>query len=179
MNKAEGGGLTIPPIYERRNFMAYKCLECGHIFEEGEQAELEEKYGLDTPPYEKWSGCPLCRGDYEEAVKCECCGAEFLEEELTDGVCEDCLEQEKDTYRYNPQKCYELSKDETAKVEINYFLSCMFTERQIEEILLLNIRKASALMPIDCSAFMDADKSWFEERIIEGVKKREKSQNKP
>ena len=151
--------------------MAYKCLECGHIFEDGEQAEWEEKHGLDTPPYEKFSGCPLCGCAYEETVKCECCGADFLEEELTDGVCEDCLEQEKDAYRYNPQKCYELSKGETAKVEINYFLSCMFTEKQIEEILILNIRKASALMPIDCSAFMD--NSWFEERIIEEVKKNE------
>ena len=47
----------------------------------------------------------------------------------------------------------------------------MFTEKQIEDILLLNIRKASALMPIDCSAFMEADKSWFEEKVIEEVTK--------
>jgi hypothetical protein len=153
--------------------MSYKCVSCGHIFEDCEQAEWEEKHGLDTPPYEKFVGCPLCGCTYEETVKCECCGADFLEEELTYRVCEDCLEQEKNTYRYNPQKCYELSKDETAKVEINYFLSCMFTEKQIEEILLLNIRKASALMPIDCSAFMDADNSWFEERVVEEVKKSE------
>jgi hypothetical protein len=158
--------------------MAYKCLECGHIFEEGEQAEWEERHSLDTTPYEKWSGCPLCRGDYGEAVRCVCCGAEFLEEELTDGVCDGCVEDLKDQYRYNPTKCYEISKGETAKVEINYFLSCMFTEKQIEDILIENIRKASSLVPIDCSAFMDADKSWFEERIVEEVKKDENSKNK-
>lgn len=156
--------------------MAYKCLECGHIFEDGEQEEWEETHGLETPPYEKMSGCPLCKGSYEETVHCSVCGGNFLDEELTGGVCEDCVEEMKDQYRYNPQKCYEISKDETAKVEINYFLSCMFTEKQIEDILLLNIRKASALIPIDCSAFMDADKSWFEERIVEEVKKDEKSE---
>ena len=153
--------------------MAYKCLECEHIFEDGEQAEWEEDHGYETPPCEKRSGCPLCKGSYEETAKCYVCGGDFLEDELECGVCEYCVECLKDKYRYNPQKCYEISKDETEKVEINYFLSCMFTESQIEEILLLNVRKASALMPIDCSAFIDADKSWFEEKIIEEVKKNE------
>lgn len=158
--------------------MAYKCLECGHIFEDGEQAEWEEDHGFETPPYEKMSGCPICKGDYEETSCCSICKGEFLQYELTDGVCEDCVEELKDEYRYNPQKCYELSKDETEKVEINYFLSCMFTEKQIEEILLLNIRKASALMPIDCSAFISADKSWFEGRVVEEVKENENGKNK-
>ena len=153
--------------------MSFKCVSCGHIFEDGEQAEWEEKHGLDTPPYENFSGCPLCRGEYEETVKCKCCGADFLEEELTSGFCDDCVGELKEQYRYNPQKCYELSKDETAKVEINYFLSCMFTEKQIEEILLFNVRRASALMPIDCSAFLEADRSWLEDKIIEEVKKNE------
>ena len=158
--------------------MAYKCLECGHIFEEGEQVEWEETHGLETPPYEKWSGCPLCKGAYEETVRCSICKGEFLQEELTDGCCEDCVEQLKDEYRYNPQKCYEISKDETSKIEINYFLSCMFTEKQIEDILIENIRKASSLVPIDCSAFLEADRSWVEEKIIEEVKKNENGKNK-
>lgn len=151
--------------------MAYKCLECGHIFEEGEQAEWEEDHGLETPPYEKWSGCPLCKGAYEETHSCSICGGEFLLDELNDDICDCCVEALKDEYRYNPQRCYEISKDETSKVEINFFLSCMFTEKQIENILIENIRKASSLVPIDCSAFMEADKSWFEERIVEEVKK--------
>jgi hypothetical protein len=150
----------------------YKCLECGHIFEDEEAKKVEEHhpYGMGYAT-ETFFCCPLCNGSYEETKKCKNCGGEFLEDELKDGFCEDCIEEIKDEYRYNPQKCYEISKDETAKVEINYFLSCMFTEKQIEEILLLNIRKASALMPIDCSAFMNADSSWFEDRIIEEVKK--------
>lgn len=158
----------------------YKCLCCGHIFEEGEQQTWRENRGefLGSSCSEEMEGCPLCYGEYEKTVCCSVCGGNFLEDELNDGVCDDCIENSKESYRYNPQKCYELSKDETAKVEINYFLSCMFTEKQIEEILLLNIRKASALIPIDCSAFMDADKSWFEDKIAEEVKKNEKAKRK-
>ena len=153
----------------------YKCLDCGHIFEEGEQQTWSENRGefWGSSCSEEMQGCPLCKGEYEKTVCCSVCGGNFLEDELNEGVCENCIEDAKSKYRYNPQKCYELSKDETAKVEINYFLSCMFTEKQIEEILLLNIRKASALMPIDCSAFIEADKSWIEEKIAMGVKNNE------
>ena len=158
----------------------YKCLDCGHIFEEGEQQTWRENRGefCGSSCSEEMEGCPLCCGEYEKTVHCISCGGNFLEEELRNGVCESCIEEIKNQYRYNPQKCYELSKDETSKVEINYFLSCMFTEKQIEEILLLNIRKASALIPIDCSAFMDADKSWFEDKIVEEVKNSEKAKRK-
>lgn len=33
--------------------MMYRCCDCGHLFEEGEQAVREETHGLDSPPYEK------------------------------------------------------------------------------------------------------------------------------
>lgn len=151
--------------------MAFKCLECGHIFEKGEQAEWEEKHGLETPPYERFGGCPLCKGAYEETERCFVCEAEFLQGELINGVCECCVEKLKDEYRYSPEKCYELSKDEMEKVDINYFLSCMFTKSEIEDILFQNIQRASSLVLIDCSPFIEADKSWFEERIVEEVKK--------
>ena len=70
----------------------YKCCECGNLFEEGEQAVWEERHGLDTPPYEKWSGCPICKGDYEEVHQCEKCGDWHFDEDLTEGICDDCLE---------------------------------------------------------------------------------------
>lgn len=63
----------------------YKCLECGNIFEDGEQAEWREDYG------EKFSGCPICKGDFVEARNCKWCGDVFTEEELYDGLCEKCL----------------------------------------------------------------------------------------
>ena len=72
--------------------MMYRCEFCGHLFEEGEQAVWEERHGLDAPPYEKWNGCPICKGDYEEVHQCQKCGDWHSEDELTEGICGDCLE---------------------------------------------------------------------------------------
>lgn len=72
--------------------MMYRCEFCGHLFEEGEQAVWEERHGLDAPPYEKWNGCPICKGDYEEVHQCQKCGDWHSEDELTEGICSDCLE---------------------------------------------------------------------------------------
>lgn len=54
--------------------MMFKCESCGNLFEEGEQATWEERHGLDSPPYEQWSGCPICKGGYEEVHQCKECG---------------------------------------------------------------------------------------------------------
>ena len=71
--------------------MMYRCCECGNLFEEGEQAVWDERHGLDSPPYEMWSGCPICCGDYEEVHQCKECGDWHSEGELYDGLCESCL----------------------------------------------------------------------------------------
>lgn len=80
----------------------YKCLGCGHIFEEPKQ------YSEDRTPggaceggsfIEHYTGCPVCSGAYEEAKQCEICGEYFTSDELTDtteyinGGCGDCCEQ--------------------------------------------------------------------------------------
>ena len=71
----------------------YRCCECGNLFEEGEQAVWEERHGLDSPPYEKWDGCPVCRGDYDEVYQCKGCGDWHTDDELYDGWCEKCLRE--------------------------------------------------------------------------------------
>ena len=73
--------------------MMFRCCECGNLFEEGEQAVWEETHGLDSPPYETWSGCPVCKGDYEEVHQCRDCGDWHSEDELYDGWCEKCLRE--------------------------------------------------------------------------------------
>ena len=80
----------------------FKCLDCGHIFEEPKQ------YSEDRTPggaceggsfIEHYTGCPVCSGAYEEAKQCEICGKYFTSDELTDtneyinGGCGDCCEQ--------------------------------------------------------------------------------------
>lgn len=55
----------------------FKCNDCGHLFEEGDEKIWEsvigEYGGADV--YIKNSGCPVCRGDYEEITPCEKCGS--------------------------------------------------------------------------------------------------------
>ena len=90
--------------------MMYRCENCGHLFEEGEQAVWEERHGLDTPPYEKWDGCPICKGGYEEVHQCKECGDWHYEDELYDGWCEKCL---RETINYDTFFEYcEANKDE-------------------------------------------------------------------
>lgn len=60
--------------------MTYRCNECGHIFEEGEQTVWQETHGFAEPPYETMSGCPLCQGDYDEVYPCKICGAHSEED---------------------------------------------------------------------------------------------------
>lgn len=69
----------------------YRCVECGHLFEEG-----EEKRGFTTigechgfPVREEYAECPLCGGDYEEATQCKICGS--YEKSAEDAFCPGCV----------------------------------------------------------------------------------------
>jgi predicted amidophosphoribosyltransferase len=56
----------------------YTCLDCGFQFEN--PLNLQEKHGLDTPPFETLSVCPHCKSsNYETATNryCHCCGAKM------------------------------------------------------------------------------------------------------
>lgn len=145
--------------------MAYKCLECGHIFDDGEQAVWEERHGLDTPPYEQRSGCPLCEGSYEETVRCDICGSEHLADELNGGVCDECIDQCRKDFKV----CYAVSFGETEEIKINALLASLFDVSDIEQILkeyILAKRK-----DVDCSQFIDNDISWFGEKLKREVKR--------
>lgn len=78
----------------------YKCLDCGHLFEEGEEKIKKEYMGcfLGGSYVEESSVCPHCGGDFEETEECKCCGKPFRAEELYSGYCEDCAEK-KITYQ--------------------------------------------------------------------------------
>ena len=90
--------------------MMFKCCDCGHLFEDGEQAVWEERHGFYTPPYEQWSGCPICEGGYEEVHQCKECGEWHTEDELYEGWCEKCL---RETINYDTFFEYcEANKDE-------------------------------------------------------------------
>ena len=84
--------------------MMFRCCECGNLFEEGEQERWTEEHG------EKWDGCPLCRGGYEEVHQCKECEEWHTDDELYDGWCEKCL---RETINYDTFFVYcEENKDE-------------------------------------------------------------------
>ena len=74
----------------------YKCVDCGYVFEDGEQAVWREDRGeyWGRPCFEDMTGCPKCHGYFEEATVCDGCGEWFLDDELYDGLCESCQEEE-------------------------------------------------------------------------------------
>lgn len=148
--------------------MAFKCLDCGHIFEEGEQTVWEEHhpYGMGYAE-EEFSGCPICNGEYEETKQCEICGGEFLEDELLGGcVCEECVEE----CKRDLGTCYKIA--ETApkeEIKINPLLASLFDVDEIEAILYQQLE--SIKDNIDCSAFINEDEDWFAEKLAEEVSK--------
>ena len=92
--------------------MMYRCENCGHLFEEGEQAVWYENQGEchGVTAMERFSGCPLCHDDYEEVHQCKECGDWHYEDELYDGWCEKCL---RETINYDTFFEYcEANKDE-------------------------------------------------------------------
>jgi len=149
--------------------VAYKCLDCGHIFECGEEAKWEESRGeyWGSSCSEQMSGCPICKGSYEETTRCAACGSEHLEDELNGGVCNDCI----DTYRRDFRACYELSVGDNMEIKINALLGTLFTPSEIEQILKEHIEKNCK--DIDCSEYIDLDIWYFGEKIAEEVRNNE------
>lgn len=149
--------------------MAYICLECGHIFEEGEQEEwLEDKgefWGM--PCSEAMSGCPKCHGAYEESVACAICGSEHLEEDLIGGICEECIYERKHDF----DMCCRVCGDEKDEIKLNALLVSLFDVTDIETILYQYVKNNCP--DIDCTPFIENDESWFADRLIEEVKKDE------
>ena len=148
--------------------MAFKCLLCGHIFEEGEQARWEEHhpYGMGYAS-ESFSGCPICNGDYEETTQCEICGGEFLEDELNGGcVCDECVEE----YKRDLETCYAIAEStEKQEIKINALLASVFDITEIEEILYHQLESVGNNN--DFSEFINEDKDWFAEKLAEEVSK--------
>lgn len=146
--------------------MSYKCLECGHIFDEGEQ--WYEDRG--APYRELMSGCPMCYGDYAPTERCEICGSEHLPDELCNGICEECLM----FYAEDLEVCHEIGNDCYFDVKINSFLAQVFTEQEIDKILFGALRQNIDENITRAIQWVNADREWFaeglEQRRRKGVK---------
>ncbi len=88
----------------------YRCLECGNLFEEGEQATWTEDRGefWGSPCSENMSGCPLCKGDYEEVKPCKICGS--YDHDFGEDYCDACKKDVKKRFSAFIEK--EFTKEE-------------------------------------------------------------------
>ncbi len=87
--------IIISVITRQEGSAIYKCLECGHIFDDGEESVTRD-YHDEIPGgfYEELTSCPVCGGEYEKAVRCERCGGAFLQDELYSAYCcDECLKE--------------------------------------------------------------------------------------
>lgn len=72
----------------------YICVDCGCVFDEDEMGTYTEHhpYGMGYAE-EVFGCCPMCKGDFTEAERCDECGEYFAKEDLEDGFCEECLKE--------------------------------------------------------------------------------------
>ena len=138
--------------------MRYQCHECDRQFEEPDI--ITEAHGITDGSCEKIGVCPYCKGYFEEMAQCRICGEYFTEDELSGGVCDECVYEKATDIEF----CYNLETEETIK--INGFIASVFTEEQINEILWNRIKEINRMVNISCYDFIDSDKSWFAEKLI-------------
>ena len=132
-----------------------KCCKCGKILDENELSSYEDDRGefWGTPCSETISCCPYCGGDeFEEVHECPECGRyhEYS------GTCDDCLlETAGDIDLW-----MNISKNmgTTESVKINSMLAYYFTEEEIEEILLKELKQHD-----DCKEYIKDDTNWARE----------------
>ena len=100
--------------------------------------------------------------DDECKVCCVVCGKEFDlddEDELTCGVCDDCIAD------CDFEDCLKLNGDEKEDIAINRLVVSLLDESEINNILIQHLKEANKTAPIDCSYYKDCDKMWFAEQL--------------
>lgn len=140
--------------------MRYQCHECGRSFEEPDI--ITETHGMTDGSCEEIGVCPYCKGYFEEMAQCRICGEYFTEDELSGGVCDECIYE----HSTDIELCHKLGEEAEETIKINGFIASIFTEEQINEILWNRIKEINRMVGVSCYEFIDCDKSWFAEKLI-------------
>ena len=140
--------------------MRYQCHECDRQFEEPDI--ITETHGMTDGSCEKIGVCPYCKGYFEEMTQCRICGQYFTEDELSGGVCDECVYE----HSTDIELCHRLGQEAEESIKLNGFIASVFSEEQINEILWNRIKEINRMVNISCYDFIDSDKSWFAEKLI-------------
>lgn len=133
----------------------YKCRNCGHSFNEGNQKTRYERHNdYYTEPI---SVCPVCGSDdIEICVYCKCCEDEFFKDELkSKGICNQCMENFIRDNSSNIMACYEIGSMTKIAAEINSFIFDFFGDiESIEGHLLDYIKGIQEFAKQDFSKYL-------------------------
>lgn len=145
----------------------FKCYDCEATFFEPRNTteRLGEYHG--EPAYRTYACCPECGGTFDYAKQCEKCGEWFFDDELDDGICEDCITEAKEEYHTDVRKCLDILKDEKKQIEINPVLAMLLKPSVIEQILTEYVLNNS----FDCKEVVEQYEDWFIEEIKKEVQK--------
>ena len=144
----------------------YKCVACGHLFEDGEEKKVVDMHGFSHGAGEEFYVCPSCNGEYVEVEICPICDEWKEKKDFHGGVCNDCI----DSKRYDVDICYKIGKHSVDSVELNGFILKMFDDIEtIEHVLLEHLKKPEH---IDCKEFIEEDADFFGEMLYREVKEK-------
>lgn len=136
------------------------CESCGAVFEYP-ATKMDQDTGFVT------DSCPECGSKYIiNAVKCQLCG-EWVSEDSAFGyesvICEDCLHEANG----NLDLLYKATKDECEDFELPVLFRRFFTDDEINEILMRELKACHAQIPRDTKAFV----GWYANEIADEIAK--------
>jgi len=149
--------------------MKYICKSCGAVVDEDELNTVRCKVSdYAGGCYQNFTEC-TCGGDYEEAKQCVECGEYFAEDEMSGEYCAECLKE-----HATVENAIASGNEATEKVSVNGFVAFVFSEEEINEILVgalekkINSGTAGANSIIDRARdFCFDDATWFAEWLEE------------
>ena len=113
------------------------CENCGRPYDENYLEPEVEKLFIDGQLVHEEKGYYChCGGSIVPAKQCEVCGEYYIEDDITDGVCYQCLDKQK-TY----ENVIEMGIECVENIEVNGFLASVFTPQEIEAILMVAFEK--------------------------------------
>lgn len=123
----------------------YICLDCENVFDEANETKYYDKVDGNSAMsgYVTEYSCPSCGSEYfEEAVECEFCGEWTVTEDLHEGICENCISE-----KATVEIAVKYGETEKQTIELNGLLAYAFSDEQINEILLRELKEAARIYP--------------------------------